>query len=222
MMIALRRLTIGSIGAVVILAIALVLGAMPLSTAFHANSSQAAKTRIFVLSNGFHSDIAIPKSIAEALLPIDASDYPVDPDLVHYYAVGWGSETAFTSLLAVSDLTMNIIVEALFLDEAVIHVTPLGQLQASASIYVLDLDDPQVERLGMAIRAWFSRDVPIDGVSQGFGDRFYRANGNFSPWHTCNSWTGRRLREAGIAVGTWTPLAQSLGFGLSRYRAAQE
>ena len=39
---------------------------------------------------------------------------------------------------------------------------------------------------------------------------FYEAVGPYSAFYTCNSWTGRALREAGVKTGLWTPLSQSI------------
>jgi hypothetical protein len=39
---------------------------------------------------------------------------------------------------------------------------------------------------------------------------FYEANGPYSAFYTCNSWTGEALRAAGVKTGLWTPLSQSV------------
>ena len=38
----------------------------------------------------------------------------------------------------------------------------------------------------------------------------YGHDGNHYAFYTCNSWTGRALREAGVETGLWTPLSQSI------------
>jgi uncharacterized protein (TIGR02117 family) len=36
-------------------------------------------------------------------------------------------------------------------------------------------------------------------------DAFYEARGRYTLLNTCNAWTGRGLRQAGVRVGRWTP-----------------
>ncbi|MEO1702019.1 MAG: DUF2459 domain-containing protein [Pseudomonadota bacterium] len=217
-----RRFLVGFVGASFFLIMALFVGAMPIQTYGSDTAGEPPKHRIYVLSNGFHSDIAVPKNVAQQMLPTQAAHFPVDHSQVEFFAIGWGSKTAFTSLLAVSDLTLPIVAKALAFDEGVIHVTPLGKLSEAPGIYAIDVSNTQLSQLGLALGTWFSSNVPMRGITQGFGDRFYKSRGAFSPWNTCNSWTGRRLREAGVAIGVWTPITQSLEFGLSRHKAIHE
>ena len=39
---------------------------------------------------------------------------------------------------------------------------------------------------------------------------FYAAKAPYNIFHTCNTWTGNRLREAGLSMPRWTPFAQSV------------
>jgi uncharacterized protein (TIGR02117 family) len=211
-------------GAAVLVAAVVVLGAIPLPT-FVAKAASAPSTgsvRIFVLSNGFHSDIAVPALQGETFvrLGLDADDYPVDIGAVRYWAIGWGSRTAYTSLRKVSDLTIGIVLQAFAFDTTVVHVQPLGEISIQEGVYAFDLAPDDFETLLRNLRNSFGANVDvIPEITQGFGDRFYLGAGRFSPVSACNVWTGRRLREIGIGVGLWTPFAQSLEFGLSRTSA---
>ena len=173
--------------------------------------------RIAVLSNGFHTDIAIPETgrTLEAL-GLSRDDYPINHTAVRYWALGWGSRTAYTSLIDIRDLSIGIIAKALAFDESVMHVLPVGALPEAPGVHFVDLDAAQHERLIRDLRSWFVGDRrPLTDVTQGFGDRFYRSRGRFTPWHGCNTWTGRRLRAVGVPVGRWTVTAQSLDYGLA-------
>ena len=52
--------------------------------------------------------------------------------------------------------------------------------------------------------------MPLIGRGYNDWDMFYEANGGYSFVLTCNEWTGRALRHAGIRTGLWTPLEQSI------------
>lgn len=196
---------------------ALFLGSIPISAGGTKPAINDVAIRVFVLSNGFHSDIAVPRLNGSTMqhLRLSELDFPVNIDDVRYWAVGWGSKTAYTSLMEITDLSFGIAAKSLAFDGAVMHVTPLGELNAGPRVYPIDLSVSEYEALLANLSSWFASPAPQE-VTQGIGDRFYTARGKFSPWMTCNSWTGRRLREIGINVGLWTPLSQSLEFGLKR------
>lgn len=184
---------------------------------------------IYVLSNGFHSDIALPLEGGETLraLGLSGQDYPVDMDRAEYLAFGWGSRTAYASLLEVSDLSVPMVLRALAFDRTVMHVQPLGALAEEEGIFRVRLSRGQYRRLRDFIAGSFRREeggsaVALPGLSHGFGDRFYPGRGRFSPFSTCNSWTGRALREAGVGLGLWTPLAGALEIGLRRRQAGAD
>ncbi|MEL6921371.1 MAG: DUF2459 domain-containing protein [Pseudomonadota bacterium] len=206
-------------GFLFLLIVSLLIGAIPFRLLVPPSSTEDKTVRVYVLSNGFHSDIVFPTDFALRNLPIDTDDYPVNSEAVQHYAIGWGSKTAFTSLLAVSGLTPSIMARALAFDDTVIHVTPLGALQPGKGAYAFDLPAEQAKALALDVATWFSDYQPLDGVTQGFGDRFYSSRGAFTPWFTCNSWTGQRLRRAGMEVGMWTPFAQTLEHGLAHASA---
>ncbi|MEM6461342.1 MAG: DUF2459 domain-containing protein [Pseudomonadota bacterium] len=182
---------------------------------------------VYILSNGFHSDIAIPVSNSRAPegLPELSSDLPGGLADVRYLIIGWGSQTAYTRLLALSDLTPEIIVKALLFDKSVVRVLPVFRIPHGRGVYRLNLDDRQFDRLLAFIAGTFARSAEgdtqlLDGISHGFGDVFYRAQRRFSPFYGCNAWTGHALREAGVSFGRWTPFAQSIEWNLERLQPA--
>ncbi len=124
-------------------------------------------------------------------------------------------------MLALSDLSIGIITRALAFDETVVHVLPFTAPPTGAGVYRIELNDRQYRRLVAFISNSFATDAQGDpdlltGVTQGFGDVFYRARGRFSPFYGCNAWTGHALRQAGVEVGIWTPFAQSIEWNMSR------
>lgn len=228
----LRRLILWPLCAVGLVLAALGLGAVPLPVSYPAAAEVAGPKlyRVHVLSNGFHAAIALPAdalvfdsgmTVMEAV-GLDPGNHPVDPSSVRHWLFGWGSQTAYTSLREVSDLTLGIATRALAFDATVMHVQPLGALDLGREgLYAIDVSQQQLDTLVASIARSFVSKAPMVDLTQGFGDRFFRGRGRFSPWMSCNTWVGARLREAGIGVGSWTPLPQTLEFGLSRVSAAQ-
>ena len=177
-------------------------------------------TTIYVLSNGFHSDIVLPVDAA-AELPIAATDLPGRLAGTRYLILGWGSQTAYTSLLALTDMTIEIAAKALLFDRSVMHLLPYGGEMQGPGVYRLELGPDQLHKLVEFIDATFSVDADgrgelLPGITQGYGDVFYRARPRFSLFYGCNAWTGEALRHAGVPVGVWTPFAQSIEWNMER------
>lgn len=188
-----------------------------------AKAAAGESNTIYVLSNGFHSDIALPVEAGRppSGVPVSPDDLPGGLADTRYLIIGWGSQTAYTSLLALSDLTARIAFKALLFDRSVMHVLPYSGELHGERVYRLDLDDAQYRRLVAFISRTFSTDENdktdlLAGITQGFGDVFYRAEPRFSMFYGCNAWTGEALRRAGVPVGRWTPFAQSIEWNMSR------
>ena len=219
------RLVVAIASSIAILATAVILGALPVP----AGPVPKEKTvQIAVISNGFHSDIVFPADGTTLdALGVSTSDFPVDPEVVEWWAIGWGSRTAYTSLRAVTDLTPSIIARSIAFDDTVMHIAPLPALDPALGpadgVWFIDISIEQRERLLGRIEKSFTADrSALQDITQGFGDRFYKGAGRFTAWFGCNAWVGRHLRDAGIPVGLWTPTAQALGYGLDRLGASQE
>ena len=177
---------------------------------------------VFVLSNGYHTDIALPVvgGAPPDGFPIGADDLPRGLANVEFVAVGWGSKAAYTSLVAITDLSVATAVRALSFDRSVIHVLPLYGAPYGDGVFPVRLDEDQYSRLvafvaGTLETGRSGKAVLIPGVTQGYGDVFYHARPRFSAFYGCNAWTGEALRTAGISVGIWTPFSQSLEWALS-------
>lgn len=77
------------------------------------------------------------------------------------------------------------------------------------------LTHAQYSKLCAFVQASFSQDsegklMPILGRGYGPSDDFYEANGRCSFLRTCNCWAGEALAAAGVKMGRWTPLPQSV------------
>jgi uncharacterized protein (TIGR02117 family) len=60
------------------------------------------------------------------------------------------------------------------------------------------------------------RAQPLRGRGYGRADAFYEGVGGYTLANSCNEWTARGLRRAGIRTGLWTPFAD----GVMRWVAA--
>jgi uncharacterized protein (TIGR02117 family) len=165
---------------------------------------------VFVCSNGTHTDLVLPAVTAvmdwTALLP--RGDYPLAPADSTHVSFGWGDRAFYLETRTWSDLNPRTAWRALFGGgPTVLHVYHLRRPVAGEDCGRLVLGEGAYRRLTAYVRAAFRSERPILGASYSGGDRFYEAHGTYSPVLTCNEWTARALRAAGVPMGLWTPLA---------------
>jgi uncharacterized protein (TIGR02117 family) len=178
---------------------------------------------IHVLSNGFHTDIAVPvvSDVHDWRPLLERPAFPPVARHASHVAFGWGSRAAYARLGTLADLTPALAVKALAFDASALRVVPLGAIRDGPGVRRVRLSPEGYAALARAVEAAFARDwrgepQPLAGISHGLGGVFFQAKGRFSFVRGCNVWTGDVLRRAGVTMGWWTPFAQSVFWGLPR------
>ncbi len=164
----------------------------------------------YVLSNGVHTDLALPVRNAAidwtALFnPRDAKSPPPDAEFI---AIGWGDRDFYLHTPTWTDLTLRRAVGALFgANPSLLHVTWLTRAQLRQGAYAMPLSQRQYLALAAHVRGSLpdGRAIALPGAGYGPDDTFYEAVGSYHLFETCNTWTGRGLRRAGVPVSRWTP-----------------
>lgn len=172
---------------------------------------------VFVRSNGIHTDIVMPARLGEldwlAVLPPGHVRAPGRQR--GWVAVGAGEREFFLHTPSWADVRPTTVARAAWGGTVLLHVEHLGEPRAGPRVRPLTLRPDEYARLWRAVRGQFrpgadGRPVPLLGRGYGANDAFYLAIGRYDGWNTCNQWTGRMLRAAGVKVGRWTPLPRNL------------
>lgn len=164
----------------------------------------------YVLSNGVHTDLLLPiRTVivdwSDVFRPADVPAMPADAAFV---AIGWGDRDFYLHTQTWADLTASRAFAALRGgNRSLLHVTWLGRAQLQDGAHALPLSSAQYRRLVAHVRRTLpaAHATQIAGAHYGRQDAFYEALGSYNALETCNTWTGRGLREAGVAVSRWTP-----------------
>lgn len=197
-------------------AAALVLGLVPANVAFH---QPAHGITIYIQSNGVHTWIVMPKVNEEMdWRPYARSEHLRDPRWgnADHIAVGYGNREFYLNTPTWGDLTLRRAAGAFFGGgPTLLHVEHVDHPERDPAERPIRITPEQYRRLAGFIQARFRLDPggrPIPVLGRGFGanDMFYEANGGYSFILTCNEWTGRALRTAGVRTGVWTPFEQSI------------
>ncbi|CAN7194370.1 TIGR02117 family protein [Bosea sp. LjRoot237] len=215
----LRHVALGLAALALVCALAVAAGALPFG--FGPAQPGERNVTIYVASNGFHSDIVLPTvSAGRDWRPLLAASPLTEPYRdAPWIAFGWGAETAYTELGTLADLSLGLILKATAFDRSVVHVQPVAAVRTGTDLRSFTISEAGYRALVGHVEASLQLDetdgpVILSGVSHGNGDAFLRGCDRFWLLRSCNVWTGEGLRKAGLPIGLWTPLAQSLMWSL--------
>ncbi|MEO1143127.1 MAG: DUF2459 domain-containing protein, partial [Pseudomonadota bacterium] len=131
-----------------------------------------------------------------------------------YLVIGWGARDFYTSTAEYSDMELNTVWKAATGDKSVMHVAPAGDVSEVPNSIRLNISEEGFTRLVEFIFRSFelqnAQPELLAGQTFGYGDLFYKANGQFNLFNPCNIWVSKALNEAGLASGFWTPTTYSL------------
>jgi uncharacterized protein (TIGR02117 family) len=170
----------------------------------------APEVQAWVLSNGVHTDYVFPirSAAVDWLQVFPLQDFRAPPPDAEFIAIGWGDREFYLNTPTWADLTASRAFGALSGgNRALMHVSYLRRGQLGHGAYALPLSQAQYAQLVGYVRTALpqGRATPIAGAHYDNQDAFYEANGGYNLFETCNTWTGRGLRQAGVAVSRWTP-----------------
>ena len=139
-----------------------------------------------------------------------------EPVAANYVIIGYGHRGFYLNTPSWAELSLATAWDAAFGDgETLLHVDHVQDPKESSEQKALTLRPDEYRRLVDYVRARFrldgeGRTIPVLGRGYYGNDMFYEARGGYSFWLTCNEWTGRALRAAGVRMGFWTPIEQSV------------
>ena len=144
---------------------------------------------IFIQTNGVHTGIVLPAGPHK------------------WRAYGWGDRDFYLNTPRWQDIRIGTAIAALVgSGDTLVHVDDLDDFLPDENWRPLRLRADEYARLRAYIAATLKPGgKPIPGYTA--RDRFYPARGRYSALVTCNVWTGRALKAAGIRTGIWTPFS---------------
>jgi uncharacterized protein (TIGR02117 family) len=211
----LRRLLLAILSLpLVYLAAIPVLGLIPVNAGWREAESGVV---IFVNTNGVHTGIGMPmhNDIMD-WRPYAPAEHLREPIAGNYLFVGYGHRAFYLETPSWAELSLWTALDAAFGNgQTLIHVDHVVDPGEGPEQKALTLSPEEYRRLVRYVRDRFrlgldGRTLPVLGRGYGAHDMFYEAEGGYSAWLTCNEWTGRALRAAGVRMGFWTPLEQGV------------
>ena len=131
-----------------------------------------------------------------------------------YLAFSYGDKEFMMKFPTWNDVELGVALKSLFINTpALLRVGHYGGVNKKESVKIM-LSKPCLEKLQQSILNSFSEK---NSKFQRYLDSYkhpkvfyFQAKKSYNLFHTCNSWTGDRLREAGLKASPLTPFSQQV------------
>lgn len=198
----------------IIYGIVALVGLIPANREFQAADEGV---QLYFVSSAVHADVIVPIKNHT----VDWNDYfpaetfPGNVNLATHVSIGWGDKGFFLDTPTWSDLKASTTAKALFMpSETCMHVS-MTNAELMKDTRSVRVTSEQYGQLVEFILASFERDangkiIQIPDQHYWKNDAFFEATGTYHCYNTCNSWTGKTMRKAGIKTPMLTPLPKSM------------
>jgi uncharacterized protein (TIGR02117 family) len=168
-------------------------------------ASETKSIEIYVIDNGIHIDLVIPRQ--HALKNWDDTFIADIEEELDMLAIGWGDQAFYLETPNWSDLKISTALKALSgQNPSLLHVSYLSksQLENETSIAI---SPAQYQALIAHIQSSTASATVYALENAGYtaDDFFFPAKGHYSAIHTCNTWAADGLAKAGLKVPRWAP-----------------
>ncbi|HEX7382091.1 MAG TPA: DUF2459 domain-containing protein [Nevskiaceae bacterium] len=160
---------------------------------------QAASVTVFVLSNGFHSQLVLPSVALSGPLTAFREEFPT----ARWLAFGWGERSFFMA----PHPGIGTALRAMFPAASALLVTGLTHAPTpGAGEQALPLRVSRVGLQGISAYLWSYVKASTQGVPLRLADgpqpdsTFYASTGTYDLFHTCNTWTAAALHAGGLPI----------------------
>jgi uncharacterized protein (TIGR02117 family) len=183
-----------------VLGLAQIACAAPLREAYPPTRGEPV-TSVSVVSHGWHTGIAVrPADIPEGVWPEHRQ-----LGAAEQLEVAWGDRDFYMAPRG----TLRLALRAAFWSSAsVLHISafdrPVDQVFPGQEVIQMRVSHQGLRRLAGFFQDAYARDpaggIIVLGGGQYASSRFYAAREKYSLLRTCNTWTARALREAGLPI----------------------
>ncbi|MBM7456964.1 uncharacterized protein (TIGR02117 family) [Oceanisphaera litoralis] len=163
--------------------------------------SPAEERTLYLVNHGWHTGVVLPAAALEARLTEIGRDFAG----ARFYEVGWGDQAFYQA----EEIDAGLVLRALLWPSAsVIHLVALPRSPAHYfrhdEVLAMTVSERGMALLLDRVSASFRRHDDGGLVYAGRGrygnSAFYRAEGRYHLFNTCNTWVARVLADAGVPM----------------------
>jgi len=183
----------------------------------------SANHKISITNHGLHTGIVLSSQDANEFMPFLLDRFGEVP----FYEFGWGDKMFYQA----KEVTVGLAIQAVFWPtDSVVRVVAVYSEPSNyfpeAEVIELILKESQMKSLNQFISTSFFRNSKgeVTTTSDGYykNSQFYQGEGDYYLFNTCNKWTAKALRSAGLDISTSLKLSSGSIFSyLKQYCASQ-
>jgi uncharacterized protein (TIGR02117 family) len=178
---------------------------------------------IYIASNGVHTDFVLPvkSDIIDWRIMFSTDQFKPGWPYAPYIAFGWGDKGFYLNTPEWKDLRIKTAFNALFVpSSSAVHVSLWPTPIEDEFTCRINLNEEEYGKIVDYIKTsfrWGSDNNVIKIEHPGYGDYdlFFESNLKFHLFRTCNVWTNKGLKTAGIRTPFWTPYDRPILYQLS-------
>lgn len=170
------------------------------------------KWPIYIATGQIHADFILP--VKNELFDwgdfLNLENFPAKNRNDRFIQMGWGDRGFYLDMVELENLTLKTAIEAALLpSETLMHVTLHQNIPPYYRIKKVLLTKRQYQVLVNYLMDGFKRrrgrPVLVPGRGYYGNDNFYAGEGSYHLFNTCNLWTTRGMRRAGIRTSIFSP-----------------
>lgn len=180
---------------------------------------------VYVSSGGIHAEFVFDRfnSPYEWLALISPADVGLSDQSMRFMSVGQGAKEFFYEFLDWDDLNLKLALRSIFLPNATaIHVEFRHDLNPNLDHFKLMIAREAYLKLAdFVVRSFKITESSIrriDNFNYVGRDGFFWGNESYHLFNTCNMWTARGLRVAGLPGPYWGPFRYSIENSLKNFQ----
>ena len=210
------RIAIKSAGYLLILLLAYSIIGFTLSKiTVNKEQTQPDEVTIYLKSNGVHTDIVVPVSshLIDWSEKIPFHHTQAADSSFTYLGLGWGDKGFYLETPTWADLKASTAIKAATgTSSSAMHTTYYQNISETERCKKIPVSWKEYEQIIEFIIQSFEQNehgafIKIEtDANYGDSDAFYEANGSYSLFTTCNTWTNNSLKAGGQKACLWTAL----------------
>ena len=170
---------------------------------FAVEIDKSASNEVYVVNHGWHTGFVVPTSGIHQAMPELKQRFGNAP----YIDFGWGDNAFYQA----DEITSGVTLKAIFLPtDSVVHAVAVTRKADKyfkhSEVEKFCLEDPEFKSLVEFISSSFYRDESGNILKLNHGiygnSQFYKAKDDFHIFNTCNEWTAKGLKSAGMDIST--------------------
>jgi len=183
---------------------------------------------VYLSTNGMHVDFILPTQnhLFDWNQLIDSQPFAKKINAYPFLGLGWGDWGFYVELDEWENLSPKLAAKTLLNPKTptLMHITGYDKLPyEKLEVAKIVISNTQYLKLCDFIQTGFALDENqeidhLPGLGYTEHDNFYKGQGSYHAFHTCNYWVNKGLKKIGVRTPLWSPLDKGIFYQLEKVK----